>query len=199
MKATLNFSNPRELEAVLNAYAGQFTRDQDATLPPLYTSGIKYQREGAEHFQSPWETFQLGYGDCEDLAVYLVAERRRAGDQGARVVIVRTGRNTLHAIIQRGDGRREDPSRALGMVKLGEDQPPAWPSSPPAPPAWPSSPPAPPAWPSSPPAPGLSPGVDPLAMVSTMYPGASIVVSLLRDPRARKLLVKLAKKLRKVF
>lgn len=180
MKATINFSNQRELEAVLNAYAAQFQRPQDEALPPLYTSGIQYRREGVEHFQSPWETYQLGFGDCEDLAVYLVAERRRAGDHGARVVIVRTGPRTLHAIIERGDGRREDPSRALGMVRLGDDSPTGTPS---APSTWASSP------------TGTPSAPDPLAMVASMYPGASIVIAALQNPRTRKMLVKLAKKL----
>ena len=192
MKATIQFQNARELEAVLNAFAGQFCRPEDSTLPPLYKSGITYQREGVEHFQSPWETFQLGYGDCEDLAVYLVAERRRAGDLAARVVVVRTGQRTLHAIIERGDGRREDPSRALGMVRLGEDYP-SFPTAPPSAPGYPSFPTAPPS------APGYPAGADPLDMVAALYPGASVVIALLKNPKARKLLVKLAKKLKKVF
>lgn len=81
--------------------------------------GVKYRREppGREW----WETAAdvLGVitsmsGDCEDLANYRVAELRTfLDDPGARTRIVPTHRGTFHAVVQRGDGTFEDPSRIL--------------------------------------------------------------------------------------
>jgi len=87
-------------------------------MPSLYTSGVRYMRErpGHEEWQLPSQVLSGGYGDCEDLAAYRVGELRVSGaDEGARVVIVKTGPRTLHAVVQRSNGEIEDPSRALGM------------------------------------------------------------------------------------
>jgi hypothetical protein len=84
--------------------------------PSLYDSGIRYRREphGREHWQSAAEVTSVGGGDCEDLAAFRVAELRYYdGDPGARVRVVRTPRGSFHAIVQRGDGSYEDPSRIL--------------------------------------------------------------------------------------
>lgn len=188
MRATLNLSSVAELEAVLNAFALRYARESDRRLPPLYKSGIRYRRETGEHWQNPWETFQTGYGDCEDLALYRVAELVREGrDRRARVAVIRTGPATLHALVRLGSGRLEDPSRALGMVNLGEV-----PTSSPADQV--------PPWPYQAPPPGSSPAMqpaDPLALVASLYPGAGLVVQLLQNPVARKMLVKLAKKIKR--
>lgn len=86
-------------------------------VPPLYRSGVRYRREprGQERWQLPWQTFEAGHGDCEDLAVWRAAELRLAG-YGARPVVYRTGPRTLHVVVWRDDrGDIEDPSRLLGM------------------------------------------------------------------------------------
>lgn len=81
---------------------------------PLYESGIRYRREG----QGPegWKTIdQLyadGVGDCEDLSIARVAELAEQGI-GARVLIVPTRPGRYHAIVEKADGEREDPSRIL--------------------------------------------------------------------------------------
>jgi len=90
-------------------------------IPPLYTSGIRYEREplGAEKWQSAPELLRTRVGDCEDLSCYRAAELRLDGEP-ATVEVVRTPRGSFHAVVRRADGRLEDPSRIL----LGLEQPP---------------------------------------------------------------------------
>lgn len=108
----------RFTEAALEGLAQLATEDHLAgNLPPLYESGIRYQRErGTENWLMPSEALMAGVSDCEDLAAYRVGELRAHGiDPGARIVVEQTGPRTMHAIVQRSDGTQEDPSAALGM------------------------------------------------------------------------------------
>lgn len=106
----------REILAALEEHVRRAVRDLDASrLPPIYASGVRYSsRDQNERWQLPSETMARGRGDCEDLATWRAAELRRVGEP-ARVVVRRTGPRVLHAVVQRGDGRIEDPSRRLGM------------------------------------------------------------------------------------
>lgn len=84
----------------------------------LYRAGVRYRVEapGRERWQLPSETDAIGYGDCEDLATWRAAELRYTGeDPGASVVTYQSAPNVRHAIVRRGNGRTEDPSRKLGM------------------------------------------------------------------------------------
>jgi len=86
--------------------------------PPIYKSGVRYRREPPH--EEKWDTWthclQRGYGDCEDLASWRVAELRfTGGDPYAQPWVIRTGPTTLHAVVRRGNGRIEDPSQRLGM------------------------------------------------------------------------------------
>lgn len=85
--------------------------------PPLYQSGVRYQREprGRERWQTVEETRRVGHGDCEDLVIARVAELREAGEAGAAPHVYRTARSTWHTVVRRADGTIEDPSRVLGM------------------------------------------------------------------------------------
>jgi hypothetical protein len=84
-------------------------------LPPIYASGVRYdRRDPNERWQLPTETMARRRGDCEDLACWRAAELRLKGEP-ARVVVRRTGPRVLHAVVQRGDGSVEDPSKRLGM------------------------------------------------------------------------------------
>lgn len=85
-------------------------------LPPLYRAGVRYRPEprGQERWQVPSEVRRKGFGDCEDLAAWRVAELRRKGERAAPYV-KQTGPARWHAMVRRGDGRLEDPSRLLGM------------------------------------------------------------------------------------
>ena len=207
MRPNLKLSDKFELEGVLLgmvlASAGS---PQDSDLPLLYGSGIRYEREDQEAWKMPRQTLLSRRGDCEDLAVYRAAELRRLGiDRHARPIIIRTGPFTLHAIVQRGNGTREDPSRALGMIRLGEVPG----SSSAMLPAGSSSAMF-PAGSSSAMFPagsssaffggaGVAPGQDPLAMVASLYPGAGLVLKLLQNPKTRKMIFKAAKQIARFF
>jgi hypothetical protein len=87
-------------------------------IPPLYRSGVVYEREqpGLEEWTTPIDTLRRGWGDCEDLSIWRAAELQETGeDPAARVRIYRARPTTWHAVVERSGGRVEDPSRALGM------------------------------------------------------------------------------------
>jgi len=87
--------------------------------PPLYASGVRYQRERGEHWRSPARVVSGpdAYGaDCEDLTAWRVAELRASGaDPDARPALYPTSKRSYHAVVVRGDGSIEDPSALLGM------------------------------------------------------------------------------------
>lgn len=80
---------------------------------PLYETRIRYQRQPPpEKFQSSEETRKRGRGDCDQLTVDQVAYlRERCGEFGAVPWVYQTGPTTWHAIVRRGDGTFEDPSK----------------------------------------------------------------------------------------
>jgi hypothetical protein len=90
-------------------------------VPPLYQSGVRYMQEPAdgrpEEFAAIPVVLSRGWGDCDDLAPYRVAELQEAGEKAKiRITWRRVGkRRTYHVLVRRGDGRIEDPSRLLGM------------------------------------------------------------------------------------
>lgn len=95
-------------------------------LPPLYGSGVRYEREppGREDWQDIHTTLRRKGGDCEDLGTWRAGEllvhgiparafaRPRPmivpGDEGPVV-------GTLWHIMVNRQGRIEDPSKKLGM------------------------------------------------------------------------------------
>ncbi len=111
-------ARPRLLEGMLEGLcAVNYALMRKRPYPPLYSSGIRYEREGRagpERWLIAPQLVKKKRGDCEDLAAYRCAELRMKGEP-ARVRVVRTGNKTLHAVVQRADGRIEDPSRRLGM------------------------------------------------------------------------------------
>jgi len=121
-------AEPGALEAVAEGlvrlnewYLRQFDA-RGADVPPLYSSGIRYRREpvGREWWESASDLFGVlthASGDCEDLSAYRTAELRFTGeDEDARVKIVRTSR-AFHAVVERGDGSIEDPSRIIVNIE----------------------------------------------------------------------------------
>lgn len=111
---------PGALRALLRALV-ETNMDQlrrHPRMPQLYGSGVRYQREGRERFSDAAATLRRGYGDCEDLAAWRVAELRNAGEDARPAFRLRTfvgGPPLYHVLVARGDGRIEDPSRRLGM------------------------------------------------------------------------------------
>ena len=85
--------------------------------PSLYQSGVRYRTEqsseGIEQFCFPWDTFSRGYGDCEDLCIWRLAELLSSGEKAS--ISVEWQGNFLHIQIRRENGSLEDPSERLGM------------------------------------------------------------------------------------
>lgn len=83
---------------------------------------VRYTREGKarngkrrEDWQTAAETWAKGRGDCEDLAIWLVADLRISGKTGAKVVFRRSKSGAgWHALAFDGEKIR-DPSSVLGM------------------------------------------------------------------------------------
>lgn len=107
----------------------QMMRDMGpAMFPPLYSSGVRFQPEPwagkLEEFAHALRVLARGWGDCDDLVCYRVAELRVFGDRLAQSPPEKAlpriyGRGKkMHAQVRRGDAARtiEDPSRLLGMA-----------------------------------------------------------------------------------
>ena len=85
-------------------------------LPALYGGTIRYEREPAdqERWQTAEETASRGYGDCEDLAAYRVAELQAQGVPATiKIRVVRP--DLWHVLVEHPNGQLEDPSARLGM------------------------------------------------------------------------------------
>lgn len=118
-------------EPVLNAGLEAVTRVNEAlikegtapTFSQLMKSGVKWAPEppGQESFDHILKVAGRGWGDCDDLAPAQAASLRASGqDPGAKAVVYKSGPGRWHAIVQRGDGSLEDPSRTAGMrVRAG--------------------------------------------------------------------------------
>lgn len=120
---------PKLLEAaaeglvLLNVALMELANENGHALPPLYSSGIVYRPEprGREWWETAADLLSVATdrsGDCEDLSGYRAAELRFTGeDPYARVIVVPTPRKSLHAIVERGDGTHEDPSRMVLAIE----------------------------------------------------------------------------------
>jgi hypothetical protein len=84
---------------------------------------IRYHFElpGADWWTIP-DCIAAGWADCKDLSCWLCAHERHhygetvvAGVRFPRVVVVVTGPDQLHALVERACGCWEDPSIVLGM------------------------------------------------------------------------------------
>lgn len=94
-------------------------------LPGIYQSGVFYKREpvGEERWLTVLALYRQGFGDCEDLASGLTAEKRvRQGRPRVRAGFTwrkRLGGGTLYHIQQQNEAGRleDDPSARLGMLE----------------------------------------------------------------------------------
>lgn len=91
---------------------------------PLYESGVFYQAEepGCEDWLDTPTLYAQGFGDCEDIACTLAAEKRERHGIAAVPCIkfkdfVVDGKliTLIHVLVLNPDGVVEDPSKALGM------------------------------------------------------------------------------------
>lgn len=111
---------------VLNAALESVTRLNEAMLAdkqvPTFTEGLKEgirwkpEPPGAEHFDHAGVVLGRKWGDCDDLAPWHAASLRHTGeDPEAEAVVRRSGPKRWHAVVRRGDGSIDDPSREAGM------------------------------------------------------------------------------------
>lgn len=90
-------------------------------VPQLYAAGVRYRRERrperggrVERFATIPTVLRTGWGDCEDLAAWRVAELRMGGIR-AIPWIIRPHARVYHVQVRHPSGAVEDPSRKLGM------------------------------------------------------------------------------------
>lgn len=98
----------------------------DPRIPDVYEAGIKRglhylfvpTRGGDDDWCDVLQVLAQGYGDCEDLAAYRAAVLRVRHNIAARCdfeVTKVNGRDEYHIFVRHPDGRKEDPSRVLGL------------------------------------------------------------------------------------
>ncbi len=88
--------------------------------PPLYQAPVRYFFD--PNAPDPWQdipsTLAKGWGDCEDLACWRIAEYRVKGINARPLIRWRknpAGKFIYHALLRLPDGRTEDPSISMGM------------------------------------------------------------------------------------
>jgi len=114
---------PEALEAVLEATtlanAQAIAQGEVPHAVDAIRKGIKWQPEpylDGEHFDLAHKVLRRRWGDCDDLAPYLAGSHRASGeDPDARPKVLQSGPNRWHVVVERGDGRIEDPSKWAGM------------------------------------------------------------------------------------
>lgn len=116
-------SGASAVRAVLNAIAYAWAPELRARpLPPLYGSGIRYQLEPNlgqyEDFKSPYETFESGWGDCDDLVIYRVAELVANGERAMVQSMRLRGTSRFHVRVRRASGAEEDPSELVEKFRV---------------------------------------------------------------------------------
>lgn len=80
---------------------------------PMLVANIRFIDEpaGSEDWQLPHQVVKSGGGDCEDLAFWVAGGMRATGqDPGASCVLLQTGPNKLHCVVQTSDGQLIDPT-----------------------------------------------------------------------------------------
>lgn len=106
------------LESVTRLNQSMLKQDKIPTFADGLKEGIKWRPEppGEEHFDHAGVVLRRKWGDCDDLAPWQAASLRHTGeDPNATAVVRRSGPKRWHAIVRRGDGSIDDPSRAAGM------------------------------------------------------------------------------------
>lgn len=115
----------RCIEAMLNGLAAinlEYLSAYPQT-PLLYQSGVRYRDDSYTKFDE-WcdipTTLARGWGDCDDLVPWRIAELWRDGVRNATGMAIAqklsNGSILFHALIKFGNGQTEDPSRLLGMT-----------------------------------------------------------------------------------
>ena len=106
------------LEAVTRLNEQMLAAGEIPTFDEAVKAGVRWAPEppGAEHFDHGQKVMQRKKGDCDDLAPLKAATLRFTGeDPAACAEVYRSGPTRWHAIVKRGDGSIDDPSRQAGM------------------------------------------------------------------------------------
>lgn len=110
------------LEAVTRLDEHMIRSGESPTSHELVAAGAVWKPEppGDEHFDHGKTIAKRGWGDCDDWAPLHAATMRANGeDPGARAIVVPSGKNTWHAMVETGDGEllrgAEDISVMAGM------------------------------------------------------------------------------------
>ncbi len=128
----LPFTDPADLEFYVEIHltGPNVALQRRFDYPDILTSGIRYRREppGVEDWRCLDVLYDLGNGDCEDLAAAHAAQRRvwaeKRGikDFSAHVIVTPVSPGLRHARVResfRGTVRIVDPSKILGMGEEG--------------------------------------------------------------------------------
>ena len=91
---------------------------QTHKVPPLYRTNVIYEAETGEEWKDIYHILKDGYGDCEDLACWRIAELQMAGINARPYIKWRKDKGVwvYHALVWLPGNRIEDPSLALGMA-----------------------------------------------------------------------------------
>jgi hypothetical protein len=108
------------MDALICIWGRYLSRHQ---FPKLYSCRIRYQQEPNagqyEVWKSPAQTFEDGWGDCDDLVLWRAAELVAAGERASCQTIAR--RNAagvrMHVRVRRQSGKEEDPSLEVEKFK----------------------------------------------------------------------------------
>lgn len=111
---------------ILNAALEATTRLNQSMLRsgeiPTFEKGRKYgvrwrpEPPGGEYFDHAKLVMGRKWGDCDDLAPWHAASLRNSGeDPKARAIVVKSGPKRWHAVVKRGNGEIDDPSKRAGM------------------------------------------------------------------------------------
>jgi hypothetical protein len=106
------------LEATTRLNESMLARREIPTFDKALHHGVRWKPEppGAEHFDHAGLVIRRKWGDCDDLAPWHAASLRHTGeDRHATAVAKRSGPNRWHAVVQRSDGKIDDPSKRAGM------------------------------------------------------------------------------------
>lgn len=93
-----------------NRVTMRFARRAGKPIPPLYQSGVVYDREPwagrFEEFADLVTVLRRGWGDCDDLCAWRVAELQEQGESAADIRlywrVMPTGQKMMHVQVRRG-------------------------------------------------------------------------------------------------
>lgn len=86
-------------------------------IPPLYKTDVVYSVERNENWKDVYNIIKDGFGDCEDLSCWRVAELQLVGIAARPYIKWRKRKDVwlYHALVWHPGNKIEDPSLALGM------------------------------------------------------------------------------------